>query len=393
MAGHRAAYGTQTAGVPSKGEHLRPRGGEGFQSVVPDSFIERGGRDCSSSGAPPVSIQANLDVALLCYVERVTSNPEPSSGTRSIADLARRVHESMSRVVSGKPEAIDATIMTLLAGGHLLIEDVPGVGKTTLASVLAHSIEASVRRVQFTSDMLPTDVTGLSIYDQTNQSFRFHRGPVFAHVVIADEINRATPKTQSALLEAMGENSVTVDGRTFTLPEPFMVAATQNPQDMEGTFPLPEAQRDRFMARISLGYPDRDSELRMLQARGSVDPASRVRPVASIAQITEAQRLIADIHIANDVSRYLIAIVAATRGHPGIILGASPRATLHLARMARARAGTRGRAFVSPDDVAALAGIVLPHRLMARGRFSSMSEAIAASSDIVSEIVARTSLS
>ncbi len=328
----------------------------------------------------------------LCYVERVTSSSEPSFVVRSVEDLARRIHGSMSRVVSGKSEAIDATIMTLLAGGHLLIEDVPGVGKTTLASVLAHSIEASVRRVQFTSDMLPTDVTGLSIYDQATQKFRFHRGPVFANVVIADEINRATPKTQSALLEAMGENSVTVDGRTFTLPEPFMVAATQNPQDMEGTFPLPEAQRDRFMARISLGYPDPKSELVMLRARGSVDPASQVSPVASTTEIREAQQLIADIHIADDVLQYLISIVSATRTHPGIMLGASPRATLHLARMSRARAGTRGHAYVSPDDVAALAGIVLPHRLLARGRFSSVSETFAASSDIVSEIVARTPL-
>lgn len=330
--------------------------------------------------------------SLLCYVDRVTSNPEPRAGARSIADLARRIHESMSRVVNGKMEAIDATIMTLLAGGHLLIEDVPGVGKTTLASVLARSIEASVRRIQFTSDMLPTDVTGLTIYDQTSQEFRFHRGPVFAHVVIADEINRATPKTQSALLEAMGESSVTVDGRTFALPEPFMVAATQNPRDMEGTFPLPEAQRDRFMARISLGYPDGESELRMLQARGSVDPASQVRPVVTTTQILAAQRLVADIHMADEVSRYLIAIVSATRAHPGVHLGASPRATLHLTRIARARAGTRGRAFVSPDDVAALAGLVLPHRLVVRGRFSSVAETITASSDIVADIVARTPL-
>ncbi|MFT0848297.1 MoxR family ATPase [Actinomycetaceae bacterium L2_0104] len=320
----------------------------------------------------------------------MTANSEQISAARMIADLSRRVHESMSRVVSGKSEAIDATIMTLLAGGHLLIEDVPGVGKTTLASVLARSVEASVRRIQFTSDMLPTDVTGLSIYDQTSQKFRFHRGPVFANVVIADEINRATPKTQSALLEAMGENSVTVDGRTFALPEPFMVAATQNPQDMEGTFPLPEAQRDRFMARISLGYPDRDSELLMLRARGSSDPARRVRAVATTSEILESQRVIADIHVADDVSRYLVAIVSATRSHPGIALGASPRATLHLARMARARAAMRGRSFVSPDDVAALAGIVLPHRLVARGRFSSVAESLAASGEIVSEIVART---
>ncbi|MGO1592115.1 MAG: AAA family ATPase [Ancrocorticia sp.] len=319
----------------------------------------------------------------------MTSKPELSTTARSIAELARRIHDSMSSVVSGKSEAIDTTIMTMLAGGHLLIEDVPGVGKTTLAAVLARSIEASVRRIQFTSDMLPTDVTGLSIYDQTSQEFRFHHGPIFANVVIADEINRATPKTQSALLEAMGERSVTVDGHTFTLPEPFMVAATQNPQDMEGTFPLPEAQRDRFMARISLGYPDSGSELSMLQARGSVDPASRVTAVARTAEILQAQRAIADIHMEDEVAQYLIAIVAATRDHSGIALGASPRATLHLARMAKARAAINGRPFVTPDDVAALARIVLPHRLMARGRFASVAESINASSEIISDIVAR----
>lgn len=326
----------------------------------------------------------------LCYVGRVTSNPHTDPQPSAIASLARRIHRAMSTVVVGKPEAIDAAIMTLLAGGHLLIEDVPGVGKTTLATVLARSVEAGVRRIQFTADMMPTDVTGLSIYDQHEQKFRFHQGPIFTNIVIADEINRATPRTQSALLEAMEERRVSVDGQTMRLPDPFMVAATQNPQDMEGTFPLPEAQRDRFMARIQLGYPAGEAELAMLQDRAGNDPIASVLPVATTAQVLDAQRAVARIHMADEVSRYLIAIVAATRSHSGITLGASPRATLHLSRMARARAAMRGNAFVSPDDVATLADIVLPHRLIVRGRFSSMSDALARSSEIVAEIVART---
>ncbi len=335
----------------------------------------------------------------LCYVGRVTSHahpptqpvaPSPQADPPSIAELARRIHHSMSTVVAGKPEAIDATIMTLLAGGHLLIEDVPGVGKTTLATVLARSVEAGVRRIQFTADMLPTDVTGLSIYDQHEQKFRFHQGPIFTNIVIADEINRATARTQSALLEAMEERRVSVDGQTLRLPDPFMVAATQNPQDMEGTFPLPEAQRDRFMARIQVGYPAAAAELSMLQDRAGDNPIADVRSVATSAEILEAQRAVALIHMADDVSRYLIAIVSATRSHPGVVLGASPRATLHLARMARARAAMNGQPFVSPDDVAALADIVLPHRLIVRGRFASMSDALQRSAEIVTEIVART---
>lgn len=207
--------------------------------------------------------------------------------------------------------------------------------------------------------------------------------------MIGDEVNRATPKTQSALLEAMGEGSVTVDGHTHELPELFVVMATQNPQDMEGTFPLPEAQRDRFMTRISLGYPDADSELQMLLTRSVQDPAEQVAPVAEVAEVAAARRLVSRVHLAEEVGRYLVAIVAATRSHPGISLGASPRATLHLTRMARARAAIRGRPFVSPDDAAALAGTVLSHRLIPKGRFASVDEAYAAATSIIAEIVAR----
>ncbi len=343
---------------------------------------------------PPAASRASQsrpDAALQPVIlHSAEGTPSAQVDASSIAELARRIHRAMSTVVVGKSEAIDATIMTLLAGGHLLIEDVPGVGKTTLATVLARSVEAGVRRIQFTADMMPTDVTGLSIYDQQEQKFRFHQGPIFTNIVIADEINRATPRTQSALLEAMEERRVSVDSQTLRLPDPFMVAATQNPQDMEGTFPLPEAQRDRFMARIQVGYPAAEAELAMLQDRAGANPIASVRPVANTTHILDAQRAVARIHIADDVSRYLIGIVSATRSHSGVSLGASPRATLHLARMARARAAMHGKPFVSPNDVAALAGIVLPHRLIVRGRFASMSDALNRSAEIVSEIVART---
>ncbi len=301
-----------------------------------------------------------------------------------------RLAMSLAQVMHGKADAIEATLTTVLAGGHILLEDVPGVGKTTLASTLAKSVDAQMRRVQFTSDMLPTDVTGLSIYDQDTHRFRFHRGPIFANIVICDEVNRATPRTQSALLEAMGEQAVTVDGHTYPLPDLFTVVATQNPHDMEGTFPLPEAQRDRFMTRISLGYPSGKAEVAMLTSRGATDPADQVVPVATVDEIVAAQTFVAGLRLPEEVARYLVNIVAATRAHPGISLGGSPRASLHLARMARSRAAIRGRNFVTPDDAATMAAIVLPHRLAPKGRFGSVGESYRAATEIVSEIVART---
>lgn len=316
--------------------------------------------------------------------------PAPPSSPDSVRDLARRLTLSIGRVVSGKPEEIDAALTTLLAGGHLLIEDVPGVGKTTLATTLARSLSADVRRIQFTSDMLPTDITGLSIYDQEQQRFTFHPGPVFTNLVIGDEVNRATPKTQSALLEAMGERSVTVDGVTHSLPALFMVVATQNPQDMEGTFPLPEAQRDRFMTRISLGYPQMEAEIAMVNARGTSDPVDHVHPVATVEEVVAAQRLVASATVGEDVARYAVAVTSSTRMHPGVGLGASPRATLHLIQMARARATMRARGYVTPDDVAVLAGIVLPHRLTVRGRFATVNDSHRAAASVVAEIVAAT---
>ena len=313
--------------------------------------------------------------------------PGDGIGAPEVRDLARRITDSITSVISGKDQAVEAAVCTLLAGGHILIEDVPGVGKTTLAAALARSVDAKATRVQFTSDMLPTDVTGVSVFDQATREFRLHPGPVFTNVLIGDEVNRATPKTQSALLEAMGERHVTVDGQTLPLPDPFIVVATQNPQDMEGTFPLPEAQRDRFMVRLSLGYPEAQAELAMVGAREGRDPIDAVTPVATVDQVVAARRAVSTLRLSDEVARYLVSVVAATRVHPGIDLGASPRATLHLAAMARAHAAIDGRTFVSPDDVATLAGIVLPHRLVPRGRHASAVAAMSASAAVVAEIL------
>ena len=255
--------------------------------------------------------------------------------------------------------------MVLLAEGHLLIEDVPGVGKTTLAKALAASIDATVRRIQFTPDLLPSDVTGVAIYDQETREFEFKPGAIFANVVVADEINRASPKTQSALLECMEERQVTVDGVSYELARPFLVMATQNPLEMEGTYPLPEAQRDRFTARVSMGYPDRDAELSMLDERTTADPLdARCAPVADAATVRDLVTAVGRLYVSDAVRRYVVALVEASRRSPDLRLGASPRAGLQLLRAARAAAALSGRDHVLPDDVQALAGPVLAHRLL-----------------------------
>ncbi len=287
--------------------------------------------------------------------------------SRTLDELVRVAHgvgHAVESVIEGKSDAIRLALTVLLAEGHLLIEDVPGVGKTMLAKALARSTGCSVRRIQFTPDLLPSDITGVSAYNQESREFEFKPGPVFANIVVGDEINRASPKTQSALLECMEERQVTVDGRTYTLTRPFMVIATQNPIEMEGTYPLPEAQRDRFTARISMGYPSAESELAMLEVHGSSSPLDSLEPVAQAEDIRELIAAVRTVHVAEPLKQYVIRLVAATRSSPELRLGASPRATLHLLRAGRARAALDGRDFVIPDDMQALALPVLAHRLL-----------------------------
>lgn len=290
--------------------------------------------------------------------------PDSPLSAQSFADTTAAIVASVSSVIDGKPDAVRAALTTLLGEGHLLIEDVPGVGKTMLARALAATIDASVRRVQFTPDLLPGDITGVSVFNPVERDFEFKPGAIFAQIVIADEINRSSPKTQSALLEAMAERQVTVDGVSRDLPEPFLVVATQNPVEMEGTYALPEAQRDRFMMRISIGYPDPRDEALMLRERDRADPLESVRPIVTAARVRDLITWARSVHVSPAVEEYAVALVGATRTHPELRLGASPRATLQLVRAAKVTAALDGRGFVIPDDVAALLVPVLAHRLI-----------------------------
>ncbi len=278
--------------------------------------------------------------------------------------MAHGIGTAIESVIDGKAEAVRLALTVLLAEGHLLIEDVPGVGKTMLAKALARSIDCTVRRVQFTPDLLPSDITGVSAYNQERREFEFKPGPVFANIVVGDEINRASPKTQSALLESMEERHVTVDGTTYNLESPFMVIATQNPVEMEGTYPLPEAQRDRFTARMSIGYPTAAAEMEMLDTHGSAFPLDQLEPVATGADVRDLIRAVRGVLVSVQVKQYIIALAAATRMAPELRLGASPRSALHLLRASRARAALDSRDYVIPDDIQALAVPVLAHRLL-----------------------------
>ena len=307
-------------------------------------------------------------------------------GLDLLQEVAQRIRTNIEQVIEGKSDAVRLALVVLLAEGHLLIEDVPGVGKTMLAKALARSIDCSVRRVQFTPDLLPSDVTGVSVYNQETREFEFKPGPVFANLVVGDEINRASPKTQSALLEAMEERQVSVDGVTYLLETPFMVIATQNPIEMEGTYPLPEAQRDRFTARLSMGYPSAAAELQMIASHGAADPLASLEPVADAGDIRTLIEVVRGVHVAEELQRYVVSLVVATRSSVDLRLGASPRATLQLVRAARALAALDGREFVLPDDIQQLAGPVLAHRLLptAEAQVSGRTPA-----DVVADLVAR----
>jgi MoxR-like ATPase len=284
----------------------------------------------------------------------------------TFASLFEAITANVARVVHGKRDAIDLSVMCLLAEGHLLIEDVPGVGKTSLAKALAASVDCTWKRVQFTPDLLPTDLVGVSILQRSTESFVFQPGPLFANIVLADEINRASPKTQSALLEAMEERQVSAEGRSYLLPSPFMVIATQNPVEQEGTYRLPESQLDRFLMRLSLGYPGRDAELTMLDNFGAADVLAQLSPVVTTAEVQAMTALVRRVHLADPLKGYLVDLSDASRRHPGLSLGLSPRATLQLARAVRSRAAANARDFAIPDDVKAVATAVLAHRVLVR---------------------------
>jgi len=312
-----------------------------------------------------VGLHPDRGTAELRSAPRHGADPDAAAGADiDVAAEGARLAEAIGRVVEGKPDVVRLALVVLLAEGHLLIEDVPGVGKTTLAKALARTIDGTVRRIQFTPDLLPSDVTGVAVYDRDSRAFEFKPGAIFANVVVADEINRASPKTQSALLECMEERQVTVDGVSYELARPFMVVATQNPLEMEGTYPLPEAQRDRFTARVSMGYPDRDAELAMLDERATVDPLTALTPVVDAAQVRALVAAVGRLHVAEPLRRYVVSLVEATRRSPELRLGASPRAGLQLLRAARAAAALAGRDHVLPDDVQAMAVPVLAHRLL-----------------------------
>ena len=277
-----------------------------------------------------------------------------------------KVAGNIERVIQGKRDAIELVVSSMVSEGHVLIEDVPGVGKTLMAKSLARSIDCSFQRIQFTPDLLPSDVTGVSVWDRERSAFHFRPGPAFANVVLGDEINRASPKTQAALLEAMEERQITVDGETHELSEPFIVIATQNPIEHEGTYPLPEAQLDRFMMRVTMGYPERSKELEMLQTHSARSSFDDLKAVVHAEDVVRMSSIARSVHVADVLQGYLIDIAEATRSHPDILLGASPRATLYLQRSARTVAAAAGRDFASPDDVKAIVEPVLNHRLILR---------------------------
>jgi MoxR-like ATPase len=298
----------------------------------------------------------------------------------------QKIVSNVETVIQGKREVVELLLLALVAEGHVLVEDVPGVGKTQLAKSMARSIEGAFNRIQFTPDLLPSDVTGVSVWDRDSREFEFKPGPIFANIVVGDEINRASPKTQSALLEAMEERQVTSDGVTRAVPIPFMVLATQNPLEHEGTYPLPEAQLDRFMMRVVIGYPEREKELEMLDTHGVRSTFLDLRAVATVQDVEELVDIARGITVSASVKNYIIDLVEATRLHPDVMLGASPRSALFLQRLSRARAASKGRDYVLPDDIKALAKPVLEHRLGLRPEAQMRGEIVV---DLIDELLDR----
>ena len=285
-----------------------------------------------------------------------------------VSEAAARVKANIGRVLVGKEDVVELVLAAVLSGGHILVEDVPGIGKTTLARALAGSLDCVFRRIQFTPDLMPSDITGIHFYNQKSGEFEFRPGPIIAQVVLADEINRATPRTQSALLEAMGERQLTIDETTIALPAPFLVIATQNPIELEGTFPLPEAQLDRFLIRLQMGYPDEPEEEEMLLRFENADPLADLNPVTAAQEVLEFQSLVQRAYVDPVLRNYAVRIVQATRQHPEVELGASPRATIGLYRCSQALAVIRGREYVTPDEIKSLAPFTLSHRVILKSQ-------------------------
>jgi MoxR-like ATPase len=318
---------------------------------------------------------------------RASNNPQVQISL--VQSVSERIAQSVGQVIIGKRNEIRLAVLGLLCKGHILIEDIPGVGKTMLAKALARAIGCTFSRIQFTPDMLPSDITGVSLFNQKTREFEFRAGPIMAQIILADEINRATPKTQSALLEAMEERQVTVDGVTYALDNPFLILATQNPIEYEGTFPLPEAQLDRFMIRIQLGYPNPAEELTVLSAQQYDHPINNLRQVVSVQELLAAQQAIHEVYVADEVKKYIIDLVNASRQHADVYLGSSPRGSLALFRTAQARAAMAGRDYVIPDDVKALTEVTLAHRIIvgASARIKDIS-----SRAIVQDVLASTAV-
>jgi MoxR-like ATPase len=327
----------------------------------------------------------NASATAFIYLNRKIPSfqPMPTATSHVVSQLQR----SIARAIFGKEDVIQLALITLLAKGHLLIEDVPGVGKTTLAQALAKSFHCSFQRIQFTSDLLPSDVLGVSVYNPESREFEFRHGPIFANVILADEINRTTPRTQSALLEAMNEAQVTVDGRTLPLPQPFLVIATQNPVEHHGTYPLPESQLDRFLMRVKMGYPSHETERQILRSRATDDPVATLEPIADVADVMAMQETVAHVKVDSSLHDYALEIVNRTRNSDQLALGVSPRGTLMLQRAAQARAFLDGRDFCLPDDFKQLAVAVFSHRVVPSARHASFQKKSETNENVLREII------